>query len=281
MDYVLIIKLDFCFNIIYGTIVRMRKQFIVIIVSLILLLLEVMYIAFMDGDDREKLIASIKNPFENAYEQIEHRIEESEHLTEEDDSSGIKDIIEDFGAYDNYIDENTPIPGNVAYIFVGDSRTVGVDMAVSDKEREYFVAETGKGVDWFDNTGAPSALSILKANNSGLKFKVIVNLGVNDLYDEERYVESYNRFIEEAHTYGAKVYFVSVNPVNDNKCVNVKNEQVESFNGTISEQCVFDGYIDTYSALFYDLVGDTDRAGLHYSNDMYKKIYGTIRYVLE
>ncbi len=259
----------------------MRKQFIVIIVSLILLLVEVVYIAFLDADDREQIIASIKSPFENAYDQIEHKLEETESEKEAESNSDNNDIIEDFGAYDNYIDENTEIPGNVAYIFIGDSRTVGVDMAVSDKEREYFVAETGKGVDWFDKTGAPSAISILQANYSGLKFKVIVNLGVNDLYDEDRYIESYNRFISDAHAYGAKVYFVSVNPVNDSRCVNVKNEQVESFNSVISEQCDFDGYIDTYSALFYDLVGDTDRAGLHYSNDMYRKIYGTIRYVLE
>ncbi|MBQ9066318.1 MAG: hypothetical protein IJ133_02150, partial [Clostridia bacterium] len=76
---------------------------------------------------------------------------------------------------------------------------------------------------------------------------------------------------------GARVYFVSVNPVNDSKTKYVKNAQIESYNRSVRSSLSSNvTYVDTYSSLYYQIAFDdsmTDSEGLHYYSATYKSIY--------
>ncbi len=152
---------------------------------------------------------------------------------------------------------------NLDLVFIGDSRTVGMDTACSLSDNHKVIAEVGKGYSWFIEDGIEDLSSYLK-NRDKEHVRLIFNLGVNDLYNCSRYVDLIDTLSDSY-----EIYYVSVNPVTD-KCETVINEDIESFNEAIeSIEDVY--YIDSYSYLMENGFGTRD--GLHYNSETYESLY--------
>ncbi len=124
---------------------------------------------------------------------------------------------------------------------------------------------------------------------------IVINMGINgceplsgETLDQfaERYSSLYADWINKKAEYwesrGAKIYFCSISPVNDEKAkeynYNVRNEYVRCFNEAIVPKLNDNvGYIDTYSAV-YDILaaGKGTDDGLHYYKYVYEEIKGFI-----
>ena len=155
------------------------------------------------------------------------------------------------------------LPGT-PYVFVGDSRTVQMQMAVGSTDKAY-IAKVGEGYSWFKNT----ALSQIPSY-AGNGTTMIINFGVNDLGNVSKYISLINSNIDAWTDAGITVYYASVTPVGD--CSSVSNSQIESFNARM--QAELDPrikWLDGYSYL--SQAGFSTADGLHYNKDTYKSLY--------
>ncbi len=164
--------------------------------------------------------------------------------------------------------DDTYIEAEHFYIFVGDSRTVGMGQAISKKEPEdtcQFIAKSGEGLYWFKHEGIDSLREALWEHPDAT---VIFNLGVNDLKESENYISFYQTLFSEYHD--PSFYIMSVNPVVDEECVGAKNEEVEDFNMKMQEAFP-DKYLDCYHYLLSEDFKTLD--GLHYPDSVYCRIH--------
>ncbi len=149
------------------------------------------------------------------------------------------------------------------YLFVGDSRFVGMSAYCKDENTEYF-AKTSQGLKWFKQNYD----SITTYRN----YNIVINLGVNDLYNCNRYVDIYNNFPKE-FTDNNNIIIVSVNPCQGKHAY--LNKDIVTFNDTIKEGIPAEfEYIDTYDYLNNKGFNTTD--GLHYDKATYQNIYDAI-----
>lgn len=164
-------------------------------------------------------------------------------------------------------------------IFVGDSRTVGLQAAVDNSD--IYIAKWGQGYDWFSQTGRNRLEKELAEYPCSA---VILNLGVNDMGNVESYVREYQEL--QADYPKARFYFMSLNPVEetflrasgysgrDNASIEVFNDRMKQVFGSF--------YINTYDWMIeqeyvLDLPhghGTTD--GLHYIDIVYQMLYGYV-----
>ena len=97
--------------------------------------------------------------------------------------------------------ESSPSNTNISnLIFVGDSRTVGMQSAVGGNDT--WSGKVSAGLDWMQSTGVPNIEGSI-GNGSG----VVILMGVNDLYRASSYLSYIN---EKANTWassGAHTYF--------------------------------------------------------------------------
>ncbi len=156
------------------------------------------------------------------------------------------------------------------YIFVGDSRFVGMKEAVdgsSDADVK-FVAEVGQGLAWLKRT-APSLYG-----ESGKT--IIFNLGVNDLYNVSGYIDFYNGMPQDFIENNTLV-IMTVNPVDEEKGgefgYSVTNSEIEDFNKTLISGLdnLYFKVIDSYTYLKMSAFKTVD--GIHYNNDTYRLIF--------
>ena len=169
-------------------------------------------------------------------------------------------------------------------IFVGDSRTVGLQKAVGGTD--IFIAKWGQGYQWFSSTAVRSLNKELKENPYSA---VILCLGINDLKNVDSYLLLYQDLVSAYPK--ARFYFLSVNPVEEiyfEECDNglyldtKKNEKVEEFNDKLRAAFPL-AYIDSYHWLLSqgyveDLPGGVGTVdGLHYMDSVYQVLY---RYVI-
>ena len=154
-------------------------------------------------------------------------------------------------------------------VFIGDSRTVQLQRAVDyDKDFCYFSAESSMGYDWMRSTGVPQADGWITD-----KTAVVINMGVNDLANAERYAAYVNELAVNWTQRGAKLWYMSVNPVGEH--ASVTNEQISEFNSTMQEELESGiGWIDTNSLLWQQ--GFTAGDSLHYDEKTYQKIYDCV-----
>ncbi len=161
--------------------------------------------------------------------------------------------------------------GVTRYIFVGDSRYVG--MSVLAQEDDYFIAEEGKGYYYMVEHEEDIKAAIIPGA------VLIVGMGVNDVQSNITilYIQKIN---EWAKTLGISIYYMLVNPVDEaieaEHGYDVTNEEIDEFNATL--QAGLDSsvhIIDTNSYLKGDgfVTGD----GVHYNTETYEKIYTYIR----
>lgn len=157
---------------------------------------------------------------------------------------------------------------NVGYIFLGDSRTVGMQQGVKDriKSNTYFVAECGQGYNWLVSEGLERIEEIMEENSQISDWNIVTNLGVNDLSNVNKYREIYDE-LKENEWKDVNLYYESVNPVNEKLCKTVTNEQINEFNTEFASES---SYIDVNSRILPEHIkGD----GLHYSSSIYCSIY--------
>ena len=168
--------------------------------------------------------------------------------------------------------ENTPATlENITItkkIFIGDSRTVHMKLAVNSND--IWSCKSAMGLDWMKSAGVPNVENQITTGTA-----VIILMGVNDLFNADKYITYINQKTSEWRDKGAKVYFVSVNPINENayKCFN--NTRIETFNAKMASNLVNVKYIDTYNYLITHSC-DYTSDGLHYQNSTSKVIYNLI-----
>lgn len=150
-------------------------------------------------------------------------------------------------------------------IFIGDSRTEGIRDAVQDDS--IWSCKSSMGYDWMSSAGVPEIEDEIDEYTS-----VIILMGVNDLYNINNYVNYINNKAIEWAGIGAKTYFVSVGPVENDKYTN--NTEIESFNSEMEENLVGVNYIDVYSHLTENGYSTLD--GTHYPDSVSEDIYDYI-----
>ena len=155
------------------------------------------------------------------------------------------------------------IPG-AAMVFIGDSRFVQMEEAVGENPYVW-IAESGKGLDWFEEKGVQRADAVI-----GTGTRVLINLGVNDVRNIDRYITFFNQKAAEWTLRGAVVYYASVNPVWTNPYVT--KEQVEAFNQKLQANLApYITWIDSYS--WVQAAGMRIVDGLHYDETTYRNLY--------
>ena len=155
------------------------------------------------------------------------------------------------------------IPGAVM-VFIGDSRFVQMEEAVGENPYVW-IAESGKGLDWFEEKGVQRADAVI-----GTGTRVLINLGVNDVRNIDRYITFFNQKAAEWTLRGAVVYYASVNPVWTNPYVT--KEQVEAFNQKLQANLApYVIWIDSYS--WMQAAGMRIVDGLHYDEATYRNLY--------
>ena len=149
-------------------------------------------------------------------------------------------------------------------IYVGDSRTVGMESVMDNGE--IIIAKIGEGYGWYKSSAEDKLIAALN-DNSDKTISVIFNLGVNDLHNAQKYVEAINELSKAYPDVGFS--YMSVNPV---ETTTVSNNQINTFNDTIKKMLDDSvSYIDAFTYLVdngYDTVD-----GLHYTKETYKDIY--------
>ena len=165
----------------------------------------------------------------------------------------------------SYIDEE-PLYANNKFVFIGDSRMFRMEKLFGDRGGTY-IAQSSLGLDWMKSQ---------KDRYLGLKGKyIIMNMGVNDMYNVDKYLEFY-RTLPADFVANNKVIVLSVNPVEDGKDFALEyekyNSDVDAFNRKIKENLPknliymdSNTYLKTKGYVTYD--------GLHYDDNTNIKLY--------
>ena len=152
----------------------------------------------------------------------------------------------------------TPKPKYSGYLFVGDSRTVGLDEAVSGVSS---IAKVGAGVTYFKSI-LPEVTKVRGKN-------VIFNFGVNDRDRYKDYVAVYKSLPKE-FIQKNNVIFMSVNPTDGSK-YGSWNADIDKFNAYVKKNLPSGiKYLNTNSTLKKE--GFQTRDGCHYKPVTYKRI---------
>ncbi len=157
-------------------------------------------------------------------------------------------------------------------VYIGDSRTVGMQIYVGGEENEYWSAKNSMGYSWMVNSGTPAVEDLIGSGTD-----VVILMGVNDLGNAGRYVDYMNAKAQEWKKRGARTFFVSVTPVVDSKSPNAKNSRIEAFNEYARANLRDVYYIDAYSRI-RNSFGSPD--GIHFDGATYWEIYRIIHFYL-
>lgn len=176
-------------------------------------------------------------------------------------------------------------------IFVGDSRTSGLKNAMIDKgasisnlaatQHVYFVSDIGKGYDWLSDTGIDKVNNII-SNNEGIKFTIVVNLGVNDVGNCIKYYTELNRLASNDWS-SCRVVFQTVGAVDNTKAEesgsSVTNGAIDNFNTEMKNNLNQNvQFVDTTSDMYNDNKDGLKAGyavssdGIHYTNQTSLKL---------
>lgn len=187
-------------------------------------------------------------------------------------------------------DENLPAdalekPNRI--VLVGDSRTMHLGYylfelpMIDDKyvdgvtpDGDYILGIGGVGYSWL----AEHTSEIEEKLTEGCS--LVVNMGVNGAPDFHRQIAEWcGQMAAKYADKGVKVYFMSVNPVNDSKLEShhylIRNTDVIFFNSAVRAELKGVTYIDTYSVVENDILGEGNGTsdGLHYNSYVCRKIW--------
>lgn len=143
---------------------------------------------------------------------------------------------------------------NGGILFIGDSRTCQMRDATGGAGCGW-VCQYGADYGWFSGTGVPTADPMIGAGT-----KVVICMGVNDPGSIYSYARLVNEKAAEWVNRGARVYYVSLNPVDhpyEDKII-----PIDSFNATMPSQLANVYWIDTYNVVRQG--GYVLEDGIHY-----------------
>ena len=153
------------------------------------------------------------------------------------------------------------------YVFVGDSRMVGMENYVPSTDTLY-IAKVGMGYDWMVETADETLRQQLRARP---ELKVVFGFGANDPDYIEKYIVYYRQLMKDFPD--TKFYFLSVNPVDEAKEAKygyqMKNTVIESFNRRLY-LAFHTRYINSYAYLRSSGFSTVD--GVHYTQATYRKL---------
>lgn len=158
--------------------------------------------------------------------------------------------------------------------YLGDSRTVGMSSTLDSNEKS--IAKVGGNYTDFITHSSSLKNELYNKTDS---YNIVLNYGVNDLYNSSKYCTGYK---DLASSLGSnyKIYVVSVNPVDDSKGWNATNKEINSFNSSI-KSCISGvsnmKYCDVSSKATTSAWKNYLSDGLHYTNDVYKFIHSKIK----
>ena len=159
-------------------------------------------------------------------------------------------------------ENQTPVPAPV--VLIGDSRFVQMQEAVGPNPCAW-VASSGQGYKWLEESALARADRLIGGGT-----RVLINLGVNDTRNADKYLALINAKAAEWVQRGAVVYYASVNPVWTNP--HVTKEQVEAFNTRLQAGLApYIQWIDSYHYLLSTGMRLVD--GLHFVEDTSRRIY--------
>ena len=168
-------------------------------------------------------------------------------------------------------------PVKTGLILVGDSRSIAMYRAIGSEAAESgWSLRSGQGYDWMAATGLPQVERIMQKGDC-----VAICMGCNSLYGKEasKYVALLNKKAQEWAVKGVRMYYVTINPVEDEKKIALgskkRDAQVVAFNEELKAKLDPNlvGYIDTYSKI----VGNfTTLDGTHYPDELNARIYHLI-----
>lgn len=190
---------------------------------------------------------------------------EEEKTTEEKKTT--EAVTEAFNQTTMQMETPTKTNEKEKYIFVGDSRFVQMkSYAESD---DTFIAENGVGYRFLSNH-MDEIVSMSDADT-----KIVIGLGVNDVLSGTRKYK--DLLFELAGKTDAQVYYMLINPVDDELCANngysVTNEIIDDFNITIQGELVGSGIKIIDANSYLKVIGYTSRDGLHYNAATSQNIY--------
>lgn len=186
---------------------------------------------------------------------------------------------EDNKKEDNKNDNNTK---SDKVVFVGDSRTVGMyatksgnwsgdysKSGANELDKDVYIGETSKGLDWLKSTGMPAAEKYMSNGTA-----IVILMGVNDTSNSDGYISYLKSNVSNWTGKGAKIYYAAVGPCDGGK--KDLNTKIQNFNSKL-ESNLPSGitWIDIYSYLNSNGFKTTD--GVHYDGDTYNKIYNYIK----
>lgn len=182
-------------------------------------------------------------------------------------SGRIDDLIDKY--YNSYIQKHTV----ENMIFVGDSRVVGMLLTSG---RYHYIGEESTGYDWMVGVAEGAlASSVAKYPEAD----IIMCFGVNDVGNIGAYINEYQRLYS---IYGDKIWFMSVNPIDDSAAAAcgyfANNSMVINFNNALKE-AMGDRYLDCYSKMIENGFGTQD--GVHYTADTYINIENYTKELIE
>lgn len=185
------------------------------------------------------------------------------------DGTRLKNCVKD-GYYLNASGKKVIKVFNGDYIFVGDSRMVGMKMSRPSANTKY-VAKVGEGYSWLKKTGGVTLQYYLKVNP---RVKVVLALGVNDLGNINSYISYYKSLIKKYPK--TEFYILSVNPVEENAGKRysgyVKNSEIRSFNKKL-QKTFSSRYVDAFTYMWEKENGYETFDGLHYNPEVYQDLY--------
>lgn len=211
---------------------------------------------------------------------LTHKIPDKEVRTEYlNRLSAVKakiDLINENNKQNNSSDASN-IKSNGSTIYMGDSRTNGMKNTGLDSNEQVIAKDGGNYEDFLNHM--VEAKNKLSGNKT---YNVVLNYGVNDLGNVDKYCSKYKEFISSVDK-GNTFYIVSVNPVrrNSNK-TGATNSSIETFNKKI-ESCISGitnaKYCDVYSSANLDTWEKSyiKSDDIHYTTDGYKYIYSKIK----
>lgn len=164
-------------------------------------------------------------------------------------------------------------------LFVGDSRTVGMQMSLPENNH-LWICEVGKGYNWLmtvNDTGRTPAMEIEEYLTGVCGATMVFNMGVNDLGNADRYIAYINELCA-AHP-DDNIIYMSVNPVDEVKSeenkYTVTNDMIAAFNDKVSaglseDVCWLNSCLDLLEN------GFESWDGLHYTPSTYKHLYNLV-----
>lgn len=154
---------------------------------------------------------------------------------------------------------NSTVYGNS--VFCGDSRTVGLSLSVPDITT---VAKGSMGHDWL--------VSQLNTIKSYTGVNLIFWFGVNDLWEPDKYAETYTQLYNEIGSIN-NIVLMSVGPCNGS--YSNLNSKIEKFNSELYNAMGSKvTWLDAYAYL--NSINFTSFDGLHYDSSVYVKLYNWV-----